>query len=188
MRLTIPCKILVLLVVFLMVNSVAVTAREVNFNQLDALVNTCVKLIQSGDYRGAALMYHYPADYSDADLKTDLDGVESSLKVFVEEFGGFQNTEPLKESELYVNIFASSGTHEYWEEHPNVLKIELETDYENFGPGYLVIQLVDIVGMLEVKAIAFGLPVSGESVKKIKKVGDRMVTLMKNHQSANSAL
>jgi hypothetical protein len=55
----------------------------------------------------------------------------------------------------------------------------MQTEFANFGPGFLVVQLVDIVGVLEVKAIAFGLPVSGESVARIKKVGDRMVLLNK---------
>jgi hypothetical protein len=100
--------------------------------------------------------------------------VEGSLKIFAEEFGSFHEVTSLEKPTLYLNIYASGGTHQYWEKHPNALKIELQTEFENFGRGFLIIQLVDIVGMLEVKAVAFGLPVSGESVARIKQVGDRM--------------
>ncbi len=170
-------KTLVLFLVFSSYSATGGYAKEINLNQLEAVVETCLKLIQNGDYRGAALMYHYPPDYSQEELNNDLDGVEGSLKIFAEEFGAFREVTPLDKQTLYVNIYASGGSHQYWEEYPNVLKIEMQTEFANFGPGFLIVQLVDIADMLEVKAIAYGLPVSGESVARIKQVGDRIVLL-----------
>ncbi len=61
-------------------------------------------------------------------------------------------------------------------------------EFENYGDGYLVVQVVDIVGLPEVKAIAFGLPVSGKSVERIKQAGDMMMQLMKQQSARTGAM
>jgi hypothetical protein len=155
-------------------------AATINFNQLQAMLVTCMKLIQTEDFEGAAMMYHYPPNYTEEELDTDIKAVTESLRIFSEEFGKFGPIKSLEEPKLYVNIHASGGTHVYWDKQRQAMKIELETEFENYGPGFLIFQVVDIVGTLEIKAIAYGLPVSGESVARIKKVGDRMMPLMQN--------
>ena len=155
-----------------------VNAATVNFSQLEAMLVTCMKLIQMEDFEGAAMMYHYPTNYTSEELDTDIKAVAESLRIFNEEFGKFGSIKSLEEPKLYVNIHASGGTHVYWDKQRQAMKIELETEFENYGPGFLIFQVVDIVGTLEIKAIAYGLPVSGESVARIKKVGDRMMPLM----------
>lgn len=172
--------------VFLLLFASVGSTAEINMNQLDALARTCIKLIQNGDFRGAAMLYHYPANYSAAELETDMAGVEKSLKIFVEEFGTFNQVTPLAEQKLNVNIFASGGTRKYWDQHKDDFKIKMETNFSNFGPGFLIVHLVDIVGAPEIKAIAFGLPVSGESVGRIRQVGEHMVPLMKARQKSQN--
>ncbi len=168
--------VLILLMLFL-VPTTDVFAKEVNFSQLQAMLVTCMKLIQSADFEGAAMMYHYPPDYSGEELDKDIAAVAESLRIFNEEFGKFGPIKSLEEPTLYVNIHASGGTHTYWDKQEQAFKIELTTEFENYGPGFLIFQVVDIIGTLEIKAIAYGLPVSGESVARIRKVGDRMIPL-----------
>jgi hypothetical protein len=158
-------------------------AQELNQNQLNALVQTCLRLIQAEDFRGAALMYHYPAEYTDAELDADLTGVENSLKLFAEEFGPFGEVSKLKRPEIYVDIYATGGTHDYWDQQGDSYKVEMQTSFGQVGDGYLIFHIVDILGTLEVKAIAYGLPVSEKSVRHIRKVGDRMMLIM-NKQTA----
>lgn len=157
-----------------------VNAATVNFSQLEAMLVTCMKLIQAEDFEGAAMMYHYPPNYTREELDQDIKAVTESLRIFNDEFGKFGPVKSLDEEKLYVNIHATGGTHAYWDRQRQAMKIELETDFENFGPGFLVLQVVDIIGTLEIKAIAYGLPVSGDSVERIKQVGDRMVHLMQS--------
>jgi hypothetical protein len=188
MRNVLICRCLLFVILLPAICCPTALAAEINHGQLDAIVKACIKLMQAGDFRGAAMMYHYPVGYTDKELEADLDGVEGSLQIFAEEFGEFGDVAPLAEAKLYVNIYASGGTHEYWGQQPEATKVELQTDFKNFGPGYLIIQVVEVVGTLEVKAIAFGLPVSGESVAKIRQVGDRMLLLMQEQQARTKAL
>lgn len=152
-------------------------AARINSNQLEALVVTSLKLILTEDFEGVAMLYHYPPDYTKDQLDADLHAVENSLKIFNEEFGKFGSVAPLDTGDLYVNIYATSASHQYWDKQEKAYKVELETEFKNYGAGYLVIQLIDIIGTLEIKAIAYGLPVSGESVGRIKKVGEKMMLL-----------
>lgn len=153
-------------------------AAQVNFSQMQAMLVTCMKLIQTEDFYGAALMYHYPPHYTQDELDQDIAAVAESLRIMTEEFGPFGPVKSLEEPTLYVNIHVSGGTHNYWDQQRQAFKVELMTEFENFGPGFLVFQVVEIVGTLEIKALAYGLPVSGESVARIKKVGDRMIPLV----------
>lgn len=152
-------------------------AAKLNSHQLEALVETSLKLILTEDFEGVALMYHYPADYNREELDADLAAVENSLKIFNEEFGAFGSVSPLETRDLFVNIYAASGSHAYWDKQEKAYKVVLETEFKNYGQGYLIFQLVDIVGTLEIKAIAYGLPVSGESVGRIKKAGEKMLLI-----------
>lgn len=162
-------------------------AVKVNPGQLQALASTCVKLLQVGDFRGAAMMYHYPPGYDEQELEADLAGVEKSLEMFIEEFGQINKVAPLENPELYVHIFATGATHSYWQQYQDATKVEMTAVFENYGAGYLAVQVVDIVGLPEVKAIAFGLPVSGQSVERIKRAGDRMMQLMQEHTTGTGA-
>lgn len=162
-------------------------AVKVNPGQLQALASTCVNLLQVGDFKGAAMMYHYPPGYDETELDADLAGVEKSLKMFVEEFGQINMVAPLENPELYVHIFATGGTHGYWQQYQNAAKVEMRAEFENYGAGYLAVQVVDILGLPEVKAIAFGLPVSGRSVERIKRAGDRMMQLMQEQSTGTAA-
>ncbi len=163
-------------------------AVKINPGQLKALAITCVNLLQDGDFKGAAMMYHYPSGYSAQELEADLRGVEQSLQMFVAEFGQIKKVTPLENPELYVHIFATGGTHTYWQQYPDAAKVEMMAEFENYGDGYLVVQVVDIVGLPEVKAIAFGLPVSGKSVERIKQAGDMMMQLMKQQSAQTGAM
>lgn len=167
---------------FVVLSASQLCAGEINLNQLHALADTSVKLLQNGDFHGAAMMYHYPAEYSPSALDADMSGVTGSLQIFAEDFGRILQVQPLTEPVLYVNIFATGGTHDYWDKHPTAYKIEYQAEFENYGQGYLVVHAVDIIGLLEIKTIAFGLPVTGESVARIKKAGDRMLLLNRPEQ------
>lgn len=167
----------VLLLLSLLIFKPDLHAAQINSSQLKAMVTTCLKLIQTEDFEGVAMMYHYPEDYVENELSADIRAVANSLNVFSEEFGRFGPVAPLKARDLYVNIFATSGTHDYWDKQEKPQKVELSTEFQNYGPGYLVFQIVNIVGIPEIKAIAYGLPVSGESVGRIKQVGEKMMRL-----------
>lgn len=169
---------LVLAVLCLLLPGIARAQKVIDQTHLRALTETCIRLLQAGDFRGAALMYHYPPDYSADELEADLAGVAGSLQIFVEDFGQIGTVSFAGTNELFVNIYATGGTHKYWEQYPRSYKYTFKTEFSNYGPGYLVIHIVDIMETLEIKAIAFGLPVSGKSVERIKQAGDRMVLLM----------
>lgn len=157
-------------------------AAKINSNQLDAFIVTSLKLLETEDFEGLAMMYHYPPTYTRDELAADLRAVENSLKMFNQEFGRFASVTPLESRDLYVNIYATSGSHAYWDHNENAYKVELETKFRNYGPGYLIFHIVDFVGTLEIKAIAYGLPVSGESVARIKKVGEQMLLLKQQRE------
>lgn len=156
----------------------ALAQKVIDQTHLRALADTCIRLLQAEDFRGAALMYHYPPDYSADELEAELAGVAGSLKIFTEDFGQIGPVRFADPNDLFVTIYATGGTHAYWEQYPHAYKYTFKTEFSQYGPGYLVIQIVDILETLEVKAIAFGLPVSGRSVARIKQAGDKMVLLM----------
>lgn len=155
-----------------------VQAQGFDSGQVKALIETSINLIRQRDFTGVALLYHYPPEYSQAALQLDLAGIADSLKVFAEDFGALQLVVPLDADQPYVDIFATSATHAYWDNHPDVHKVIMKTRFEHFGPGYIVFHFVDILASPEVKAIAFGLPESPQSVERIKQTGLRMMQLM----------
>lgn len=171
-------RFFLLLLLSLLLSGTGHAQKVIDQTHLRALTETCLRLIQAGDYRGAALLYHYPPHYSAEELEIDLAGVAGSLEIFAKDFGQIGAVSFADPTDLFVNIYATGGSHAYWEQYPRAYKYTYKTEFSHYGAGYLVIHIVDILGSLEVKAIAFGLPVSGRSVERIKLAGDKMVLLM----------
>lgn len=170
---------LVLIAFALLLDGSCAAAFDANPAQVRALVETAANLLRARDFAGAALLYHFPADYTEDQLEADLAGVAASLELFAGEFGSFDRIEPLAAPVLYVDVFVTGGNHAYWEAHPDSYRVVMLTDFSRYGPGFLVFHLVDIIGVLELKAIAYGLPDSPASVEKVRRAGEKMTPLLR---------
>lgn len=144
-----------------------------------AAANTLIQRITSGDFEGAATLFHYPESYSAAELQKDRTEVAQGLALLVEEFGVPNDPRPADGIVVNLQAAVGGGTLPYWQSKRNLgrdVTLILEVKFEKEGHGFVPCYFYRSEDGLKIQAAGFALPVSRpDAAARIGSVMRRMV-------------
>jgi predicted Zn-dependent protease len=135
--------------------------------------------LAQGKFRESAEEFHYPPEYSQAELDNDKNLVAHSLTRLAEEIGGIENLrrQPPPSSQMLTFGFGG-GSPAYWDAHPELVRA-MAVDYEatagRDGAVYFHVSYVQSDSQWQVRAIEFRLPAAQpDAAKRIVEIASRI--------------
>lgn len=131
------------------------------------------------DFDGVADLFHFPAEYTEAEMKADKEAIRKTLKLYFDEFGKIAGFEKKENPPFHYFVTIGSADIPYWERHPEGDKISYKVTFAREGEGYLVLVFSYILKEWEVRQVNYGLPADRpQSEKRISTIFQKWQKLM----------
>ncbi len=134
--------------------------------QIPSLSSEFIKHMSSSEYSDAAVLFHYPQEYTAEKRSEQILGVSKLLKIFTDEFGIPSNCKINESPDPYYNVTVTGVDMPYWQKNPSQLQIPLEVVFSKENDGQIVILFYNILNKWEIKAVAYGLPAQRPGAKE----------------------
>ena len=109
------------------------------------------------DFLGATKIFHYPPNYTAAELNEDKAAISKTLKMYYEEFGKIEHFEKSDMPPLYYFHMIGGGNLPYWQKYSDVYNVNLKVKFSREGEGYVTIVFCNILNKWEIRQVNYGL-------------------------------
>jgi hypothetical protein len=131
------------------------------------------------DFGRLVNLFHFPKDYTEAQLKEDKEAIGKTLQLYFEEFGKIAGFEKVEDPPRYLFVAIGSATVPYWEKNPEGDTVTYKVKFSRDGEGYLVLVFSYILKEWEIRQVDFGLPAGRpQSEKRISAIFQKWEKLM----------
>jgi hypothetical protein len=149
-------------------------------DQLKNFTDNCIEIIQRGDFDEAVELFHYPPNFSPKELSKDKKEVKLGLVEMSKLFGTFEKWEKAQGFVVYYQFDICGGDIPYWNKNPQFIEVRYRTIFSNEGEGFVSFRVVQISKKLELRSVAFGIPINSPKAKeRFEKIAKHMMDFMK---------
>jgi hypothetical protein len=174
-------RILVLLFLLILLFTSQSSGQEPAYRQVEVFTDNCMKIIQSSNFDEAARSFHYPPNFSPAELEKDRNGVKLGLMELCKIFGTLEGSKLVQRPVIFYQCAVGGGTLRYWQKYPESIQVKYEATFSKEGEGFVIFNVVRIFKKFELRSVAFGIPIATPNAKeRMEKIAEHMIYFMKS--------
>jgi hypothetical protein len=135
-------------------------ATRVQEPALHPIVAGYLHALRRGDVAAASRLFHYPENEQGAELEKDRLSVADGIRVLHQCFGEALDAKEGFEG-AYMDVGLGGGDLPHWDEHPEVMTLDLTVKFRTLGPGKLSFDLIRLPdGTSSLRQVKYGLPLN----------------------------
>ena len=139
-----------------------------------------IKFVSKDDFESASKLLHYPNEYTEEQLESDIKGVSAIMQSLDHSFGEIISYKEATGMNVVASIGGGTADIPYWKKYSESKKLTLEASFSKYGNGYLEFVFYNINGELGLRAVNYGLPASStESIKLLKQASKPILEILK---------
>jgi hypothetical protein len=130
-----------------------------------------VEAYNKKDFAGLVALFHFPKEYTEAELKADKEAIGKTLKLYFDEFGKITQFEKVENPPFYYFTAIGGADIPYWQKHPEGDQITYKVKFSQEGEGYLSVVFSYILKEWGIRQVNYGLPAEKpQSEKRISAI------------------
>ena len=110
-------------------------------------------------------LMHIPPIYQGEARRREERTMGAGFRLLRERFGGVSEVKSPTTDFRMAELFWSSGTADYWNQHPQSSKATFPVKFTKLSDGYVQIEVSKVFSKWQIRAIHYGLPISNPSSK-----------------------
>ncbi len=131
------------------------------------------------EFAGLVDLFHFPEEYTAAEMKADKEALRKTLKLYFDEFGKITGFEKMENPPFHYFVTIGSADIPYWQKNPEGDKITYRVKFSQEGEGFLVLVFSYILKEWEIRQVNYGLPADRpQSEKRISTIFQKWQKLM----------
>lgn len=166
----------------LVISSLSCTKRP-SGKHFQRLASQYFEYLSNEDFDSAAVLFHYPSDYTQEKLTNDKNSLSKMLNLLNNEFGKVLNTKRIDSLDNYSFVVVSRGDIPYWNKHPQSFAVFYDVEFGHEGHGHMIFYFCNINRKWEIRKVAYCLPKSrADTLSRIREIGGKMLELLVPYQ------
>jgi hypothetical protein len=148
------------ILICLFIATSATIAKSSDHSEINNVAKRFFYLISQEDYMGASKLFHYPPNYTQEEIKKDIEAVSKFLEAMGTSFGKLSGPVPYTGSNRIMSLQIGGGDIPYWKDHPDYLSKLYEVSFSKYGTGYVTLSLCNLTNNWEIREAKYGLDAS----------------------------
>ena len=156
------------------------SAQEIDSAAIKKLSKDFFTYMNDNNFKEAAKLFHYPPDYSKAELQNDITAVSKLLDLYSSELGNATLKDTTMIPTQIIHVSVGGGDMPYWSKQPTLFSMNYPVIFDKEGFGFVNINFCYINNKCEIREVFYALPQSRDGAElRMRKI---MIKMFQLHQ------